>query len=266
MALAQHLSTDVRFQQQVDNAREYLLPFIESGMKLTPGMRVLEIGCAEGGVLRPFAQRGLICLGVDLAPTRIDKAKEYMAEEIKQGTAGFQVQDVYNAEFVAQHEQAFDLIILKDTIEHIPAQEKFIPHLSQLLKPSGRIFFGFPPWTMPFGGHQQICRNKVLSKLPYFHLLPRGLYRAILRWGGESEPIVQDLLEIKDTGISLHRFERIVFASKMIIERRKLYLFNPIYRYKFGIKPREQAAWIGRIEVLRDYVTTAGWYLVRLAG
>jgi SAM-dependent methyltransferase len=264
MALAQHLSTDVRFEQQVNNARAYLLPFIESGLKLTPGMRVLEIGCAEGGVLRPFAERGLICLGVDLAPTRIEKAREYMTEEIKQGTAGFQLQDVYDAEFVVQHEQAFDLIILKDTIEHIPAQEKFIPHLRKLLKPSGRLFFGFPPWAMPFGGHQQICRHKVLSKLPYFHLLPRRAYRALLRLGGESDQIVQDLLDIKDTGISLHRFERIIFASQMIIERRKLYLFNPIYRYKFGLKPREQAAWIGNIEGLRDLVTTAGWYLVRV--
>jgi SAM-dependent methyltransferase len=265
MALAQHLSTEVRFQQQADNAQEYLLPFIESGLPLTPGMRVLEIGCAEGGVLRPFAARGLVCLGVDLAPSRIDNAREYMAEEIEQGKADFQVQDVSQADFVKAHQQVFDLILLKDTIEHIPEQEQFIPHLKQLLKPSGRIFFGFPPWTMPFGGHQQICRSKVLSKLPYFHLLPSGLYRAVLRLGGESEQIVQDLMEIKDTGISLHRFERIIHTNGMLIERRKLYLFNPIYRYKFGIKPREQAAWIGRIEVLRDFVTTAGWYLVRPA-
>lgn len=265
MALAQHLSTDVRFEQQVENARTYLLPFIESRFPLQPGMQVLEIGCAEGGVLRPFAEQGLFCLGVDLAPTRIEQAQQYLAEEIQQGKADFLVQDVYEAAFVQQYRQQFDLIILKDTIEHIPAQERFIPHLRQLLKPTGRLFFGFPPWTMPFGGHQQICRNRFLSKLPYFHLLPKALYRSILRLGGESDQIVQDLLEIKDTGISLHRFERILAESQMVIEQRTLYLFNPIYRYKFGVKPREQVRLLYDVEVLRDFVTTAGWYLVRMS-
>jgi SAM-dependent methyltransferase len=264
MALAQHLSTEVRFAQQVDNSREYLLPFIESGLPLSPGMQVLEIGCAEGGVLRPFTERGLFCMGVDLAPSRIEDANTYMAEEVAAGQATFLVQDVFAPDFVAQYAGHFDLIMLKDTIEHIPDQAQFIPHLKQLLKPTGRMFFGFPPWTMPFGGHQQICRNRFLSKLPYFHLLPNGLYRAILRWGGESEQIVQDLMEIKDTGISLHRFERIIFQSDMLIERRRHYLFNPIYRYKFGVSPREQASWISNVEVLRDLVTTAGWYLVRM--
>ena len=49
----------------------------------------------------------------------------------------------------------FDLILLKDVIEHIPDQERVIPYLKEFLKPGGRVFFGFPPWYMPHGGHQQ---------------------------------------------------------------------------------------------------------------
>lgn len=263
MALPQHRSYDIRFQQQVDNARRYLLPFIESQLPLKPGLKVMEIGCGEGGVLRPFAERGAQCLGVDLSASRIEKAIERMAPEIEAGQARFLAQNVYEEAFLAEHKGQFDLILLKDTIEHIPEQEKFIPYIKQLLKPEGYTFFGFPPWRMPFGGHQQICSSKVLGYLPYYHLLPRGLYRGILKAAGEPAHTIQELMEIKDTGISIKRFERIIRQNHLKIATRRLYLFNPIYEFKFGVKPREQGKWVDWVPWLRDFVTTAGWYMVK---
>ncbi len=263
MALPQHRSYDIRFQQQVDNARRYLLPFIESQLPLKPGLKVMEIGCGEGGVLRPFAEQGAQCLGVDLSASRIEKAIERMTPEIEAGQARFLAQNVYEEAFLAEHKGQFDLILLKDTIEHIPEQEKFIPYIKQLLKPEGYIFFGFPPWRMPFGGHQQICSSKVLGYLPYYHLLPRGLYRSILKAAGEPAHTIQELMEIKDTGISIKRFERIIRQNHLKIAARRLYLFNPIYEFKFGVKPREQGKWVDWVPWLRDFVTTAGWYMVK---
>lgn len=263
MALAQHLSKDVRFQQQVDNAREYVLPFIEQGITFRPGLRVMEIGCGEGGVLRPFVERGAFCLGVDLSESRIETAQKLMSEEVAAGQAQFVAQNVYEGSFREAYKGSFDLILLKDTIEHIPEQEAFIPYLRQFLTPEGMIFFGFPPWRMPFGGHQQICRSKIASKWVWLHLLPRSLYAATLKALGESPRIVEDLIEIKDTGISTARFERILRQEAFETVARTHFLFNPIYRYKFGLKPRKQAALITAIPHLRDFVTTAGWYLVR---
>lgn len=262
MALAQHDSIPIRFQQQVENARDYLLPFISAKHSLEAGMQVLEIGCGEGGVLKPLLDKGLKCMGVDLNQSRIESARELLATEIASGLARVQVKNVYDADFLAKYQGAFDLILLKDTIEHIPEQERFIPYLRNFLKPGGQIFFGFPPWCMPFGGHQQICRNKLLGILPYYHLLPRTFYKGILRLFGEPDRVVNELMEIKSTGISLHRFERIVRRAGFEITHKTLYLFNPIYRFKFGLKPRRQAAWLAGIPFLRDFFTTAGWYLI----
>lgn len=262
MALTQHLNISERFRQQYENAEAYLLPFIEQVMPVSPGMKVLEVGCGEGGVLKAFTDKGCWVLGVDLSPSRIDRAREQMETECVQGKADFLVKNVYDADFCDQWAGKFDWILLKDTIEHIPNQEAFIPHLKQFLSSRGKIFFGFPPWCMPFGGHQQICRNKWLSKLPYYHLLPRHLYRKVLEAGKEPEGVIRELLAIKATGISLHRFERIVKASGLNIQGRTLFLLNPIYRYKFGWKPIQQARWIGGIPYFRDFVTTAGWYVV----
>lgn len=264
MALKQHLSLEERFRQQYLNSKDYLLPFVEEAFPIQEGMKILEIGAAEGGVLRPFTERNCWVLGVDLHPKRIEVAQQMMAEDVEAGKAQFIAQNVYDEDFAEKWSGTFDLIMLKDTIEHIPEQEKFIPYIKRFLKPGGKIFFGFPPWRMPFGGHQQICKGKWLSKIPYYHLLPKGLYRAILKAGKEPDHVVKELLEIKSTGISLVRFERIVKQSGMGIDHRRLFLFNPIYRFKFGLKPREQYRLLAAIPYFKDFVTTAGWYLVSI--
>ena len=262
MSLKQHTSREERFRQQYLNSQDYLIPFIEEAMPVLPDMKIMEIGAAEGGVLKAFTDRNVWVFGVDLSPHRIEIAKEMMAEEVTAKKADFLAVNVYDEDFGAEWAGKFDLILLKDTIEHIPEQEKFIPYIKKFLKPDGKIFFGFPPWRMPFGGHQQICRNKWLSKIPYYHLLPKGIYKAMLKAGKEPEGRITELLEIKDTGISLARFERIVKQSDLQIVNKRLYLFNPIYRFKFNLKPREQYKLLGSIPYFRDFFTTAGWYLV----
>lgn len=262
MALAQHRSIEIRFQQQYDNAKEYLIPFISSSLPIKVDMQVMEIGCGEGGVLKAFTDLGVFTLGVDLSESRIEYAKELMAEEIKKGKAEFVAQNVYDEDFLEKWEGKFDLILLKDTIEHIPEQEKFIPYIKAFLKENGKIFFGFPPWYMPFGGHQQICSNKLLSMMPYYHLLPRFLYKGILTFFKEPSKTIQELMEIKDTGISLERFRRIIRASDLKIDQETLFLINPIYKYKFGLKGRKQFPILGAIPGFRNFVTTAGWFLV----
>lgn len=263
MSLKQHASLDERFRQQYLNAGDYLLPFLAQVMPIVPGMRVLEIGAAEGGVLKPFCEGGCFCTGVDLSEGRIEVARRMMAAEIAASQAEFIAQNVYDADFQQKYDGAFDLILLKDTIEHIPDQERFMPYITRFLRPGGAIFFGFPPWRMPFGGHQQICRSKLLGMWPWLHLLPAPLYRGILRAFGERDAIVQELMEIKATGISTLRFERILRYSGLQTAARRFYFINPIYRFKFGLAPRVQWPWVASLGWFRDFFTTAAWYIVK---
>ncbi|MFK7969752.1 MAG: class I SAM-dependent methyltransferase [Bacteroidia bacterium] len=263
MALAQHSNLEERFRQQYLNAGEFVIPFIEEAISIKPGMKVLEIGAAEGGVLKPFVERGCWVMGVDLSPSRIETAKRFLAEEVNEGKAHFIAQNVYDDDFEKKWSGHFELIILKDTIEHIPDQERFIPYIKRFLKPGGAIFFGFPPWRMPFGGHQQICSSKRLSKLPWFHLFPKGIYKSILNAAKEPEGTVNELLDIKFTRISIARFERIARKSDLTIAAKTLFLINPIYRFKFGLKPRKQFALLGAIPWFKDFVTTCAWYVVK---
>lgn len=262
MALKQHIDVQVRFDQQVDNSLHYVLPFIEQTKALVPGTRVLEVGCAEGGVLKPFIDRGCKCVGVDLAASRIETAKSLQPEAVASGDVRFLAKNIYDEDFVQEYQHSFDVIILKDVIEHVPEQEKFVPHLKTFLKEGGIIFFGFPPWQMPFGGHQQVAKNKLASLLPYYHLLPKGLYHRILKAFGEHPEAITELLEIKDTGITIERFEKIVQASQLLVFNKQHFLINPIYKYKFGLKPRNQWPLLSAIPYFRNYVTTCVYYTV----
>ncbi|WP_118973513.1 class I SAM-dependent methyltransferase [Taibaiella koreensis] len=262
MSLEQHVNPKVRYQQQVDNSKAYVLPFIAVHTEIGKQTNVLEVGTGEGGVLKPFLDKGAFCVGVDLNDIRIVLAREYLADELEQGQVVLQTKNIYDDDFKAQYLGFFDVIILKDVIEHVPEQESFIPYLATLLAPGGQIFFGFPPWYMPFGGHQQLCHNKWASKLPWYHILPRPMYHSILKWAGESEGTIQELLEIYDTRISIERFERIIRRSGLQILKRQAYLINPIYRYKFGLKPRKQWKPLTWLPFFRNFVTTCMYYSV----
>jgi len=247
------------FEIQALNAAKYVVPFIQEKKPVQSGMRVLEIGCGEGGVLKAFTDLGCIGVGVELDAPRLVFAHEYMATEVAAGKVRFISKDIYKVDPVTELDGLFDIIVLKDVIEHIHDQPRLIGWMKTLLKPGGVVFFGFPPWQMPFGGHQQICKSKWLSRLPYYHLLPRFLYKAILK--ANHEP-VEALLEIRDTGISIERFERICKKTGYKTLHNTHFFINPIYEWKFGWKPRKQSGVIKGIPYLRNFFTTCVYYLI----
>jgi SAM-dependent methyltransferase len=266
MTLLQHKDDAVRYQQQVDNGRQYLLPFIQQHYKVTASTRVLDIGCGEGGVLIPFLEMGCVCTGIELYEPRAILARQFLSNYVQSGQVDIINQNIYEEAALEKYKHQFDLILLKDVIEHIPDQERFIPYLKKFLKPGGAVYVGFPPWYMPHGGHQQVCKSKFLSFLPWFHLLPKPLYKGILKMFGEYDAVIQELMEIKDTGISIERFERIVKKNEYEMPGRNFYLINPIYQYKFGWKPRKQFKWLAAIPFVRNFFTTCVYYVITVKG
>jgi SAM-dependent methyltransferase len=259
-----HTNKEKYFHFQYLTSRDYIIPFIKDFVELSQPMKVLEIGCAEAGVLKAFTEIGHQCTGIELQGKRIESAKTLMADEWKQGKIRFINKNIYDLEPAADPELKFDLIILKDVIEHIHDQDRFLIKLKGFLNPGGKVFFGFPPWQMPYGGHQQLFRGKVISALPYIHLLPRFMYKGIMKIMGEDRVKIKNLLEIKDTGISIERFERIVKQSNYTILQKQFFLTNPIYQYKFGVKTYKQNRVISNLPIVRNFFTTAAYYLITL--
>lgn len=249
------------FEQQFLNARDHVLPFVSPHVALQ-GARVLDVGAGEGGVMKAFAEAEATGIGVDLNPERAEFARGALEQECDAGVLEFVTGDIHDASVTAGWEEQFDLVTLKDAIEHITEKEKLLTRLGSFLRPGGMLFLGFPPWRMPYGGHQQIAASKI-GQLPYYHLLPRRLYRKILGWLGEGDATIDELLELCDTGISIAGFESLVVKCGFEVVERRLYLINPIYQYKFGLRPRTQFRLLAAIPGLRDFVTTTCYYVIR---
>ena len=254
-----HSNRQQYFNEQAYTTQNYVMPFIRKVMPITPDMKVLEIGCGEGGNLKPFLDMGCEVIGIDLSASKIEKGKRYFENHPKRNKLQFIARDIYEVE---DFEQAFDLVFLRDTLEHIHNQERFMAYSKKFLKPGGKMFLGFPPWQNPYGGHQQICRNKYLSKLPFFHLLPRVMYKSILEKFGETEKRVEELMEIRDTRITIERFRRILKKENYHIDREVLYFINPNYEVKFKMKPRIQSGLITAIPYVRNFLVTTCYYLI----
>jgi len=254
-----HTNISRYFEEQATTTQRFVIPYIAETMPINTETTVLEIGCGEGGNLRPFLDLECKVTGVDIMPGRIAQAEGYLADHPNRKNLTLISDDMYNR---TEADGTFDIIIMRDVIEHIHNQEKFMAFVKKFMNPNGKFFLAFPPWYNPFGGHQQICKSKVLSKLPFFHILPLFMYKGILKMFGESQKTIDDLLEIKLTGITLERFEKIVRTESYSIDKKTLYFINPNYKTKFGLKPRVQSKLITAIPFIRNFFVTAGYYLL----
>ena len=261
MALKFHKDRKIYFEQQYTNTKKHILPFLLEYIPDFKNLNVLEIGCGEGGVLKAFYEMGSNITGVDLAVNKIENAQKFYQEMQLPGMYSFLAEDIYNIDL--DNFPLFDLIIFKDTIEHIHEQQKLIKFMKKMLTEDGFIFFAFPPWQMPWGGHQQICNNKLAAFFPYYHLLPSPIYKMLLKLAGESRKKIEHLLEIKETNITIEKFEKIIKLLNYKIVARKFYLINPNYEIKFGLKPKEQNRIIASIPYLRGFFTSTCFYLIK---
>lgn len=256
-----YVNREKYFQEQCFTTEQHVIPYINELLPVTANITVAEIGCGEGGNLKPFLDIGCRVVGIDLAENKIANAKAFFNDHPNKNKLTLIAEDIYKTK--PSELPPFDLIIMRDTIEHIHDQSTFLENLKKFMKPSGIIFFAFPPWRMPFGGHQQVCESRFLSKLPYFHILPTPLYAGILKLFGESEAKINGLLEIKETGISISQFRNILAKRNYKIDNEILYMINPNYEIKFKLKKRKLPVYFD-IPFIRDFFTTTYYCLVSL--
>ena len=93
---------------------------------------VLEIGCGAGGVLYPFHLSGARAVGVDFDADYLDEGRS-RGLDLREGGCE-----------AATDAGPFDIIILKDVLEHVGDLNKLLAQLRELLSASGRVFIQVP--------------------------------------------------------------------------------------------------------------------------
>ena len=245
------------FKELATTSKHYFMPYIWRWHKVEAGMNVLEIGCGEGGNLLPFAKMGCHVTGVDIAACRIEEAKCYFDQCHADGE--FIAEDIFRLTSLGKR---YDIIICHDVIEHIDSKEVLLLKIGCWLKADGVAFVSFPAWQMPFGGHQQICKSRVLSHLPFVHLLPARLYGAVIRSFGEKAECAGELQSIKQTRVTTEMFERLASRTSLTVRHRQLWLVNPHYEVKFGLRPRRLPRVLSCIPYLRNFLSSSCFYIL----
>lgn len=223
---------------QYNLAVSYIIPFLEGNGTFKPGMSVCEVGCAEGGVLTAFIEHGATdALGTDISHARLASGNRINAE------LGIQVKllrhDILGDLVPNNLIGKFDLILLRDVIEHLPTPYSVLKTIYNMLKPGGRLYVTFPPYYSPYGGHQHTLDTTV-GKIPFLHYLPKPILQKVISHGRPAD--IEEVLRLKGLHLTSHNFLLSVKTSNFKIVKEKYYFIRPVFKMKFGMPPISSTA------------------------
>lgn len=204
---------------------------IEKGI-FKNGDKVAEIGSAEGGVLHALAEAGASeAIGTDIAIERI-KTGEYITQ-IAGLDVKYSTHDIINEEPFPEWHDRYDLVILRDVIEHLDSAYIALANIRKIMKPGGFLYVTFPSYYSPFGGHQHTLAGNFITKLPYLHYLPKNLFAKAISSGRPQDQ--EEVMRLRDIRLTPRKFRQAIHKSGLRIFKEEYYLIRPVYKAKFGL-------------------------------
>jgi SAM-dependent methyltransferase len=189
-----------------------------ASLGITPGLKVLDLGCGDGTTALPEARRGAEVLGVDIAKNLVDAGTRRAAEEGLTNLR-FQQGDATNLSELA--DQRFDLVVSIFGAMFAPKPFDVAKEMVRVTRPGGRIVMGNWIPNDPTLVAQILKISSAYSPPP-----PEG-FVSPMKWGIES-----DVTE---------RFTAAGVPAGRISCVKDTYVFNA---------PMSPAAWVGDF---RDY-------------
>jgi ubiquinone/menaquinone biosynthesis C-methylase UbiE len=114
--------------------RKRVVLSLVDGLGMTPGARVLDIGCGPGLITLALAQRGYAVDAIDIAPAMIDMTRQLIGES----GLGCRVRaiegDVRDLSFA---DDSFDLVLAVGVTEWLASLEHPLSEIGRVLRPGG---------------------------------------------------------------------------------------------------------------------------------
>ncbi|MDA8638087.1 bifunctional 2-polyprenyl-6-hydroxyphenol methylase/3-demethylubiquinol 3-O-methyltransferase UbiG [Rhodospirillales bacterium] len=98
--------------------------------------RVLDLGCAGGFMAEAIARKGALVTGIDPAKKAIEAARAHAQEK------GIKIQyDVGAGELLPYDDDAFDIIVCVDVLEHVANFPTVLAEIARVLRPGGTFLY-----------------------------------------------------------------------------------------------------------------------------
>lgn len=237
------------FDAQLVSNREYWRRF--GSRPAVARQRVLDVGCGHGALSLELAQDGATVLGVDLDERRIAWAAQNLRDNYSHlaSLVEFTTRDVHEM----PGDEQYDLIVTKDTVEHVDDMGAMLKKLASLLRPGGELWAGFSPlYYSPWGDH-----GRTGLRVPWAHaVLPRRLvYRAASAYTGGS---IHHLRDLGLNGMTPAEFREYADDAGLVPR---------VIHYNRGSKPLlEVLGQARRLAALERYATVSMYAIYRLRG
>lgn len=243
---------------QYELGKQFIVPFSLNIGCFKRGDNVFEVGSAEGGVLAAFVEAGgNEAIGTDIALDRIgmgQKISNILGIQIE-----FSSHNIITEEIPTDWENKFDLVLLRDVIEHLDDTNVALANIKRIIKPGGYLFVSFPPYYSAFGGHQHTLGNK-LGKLPFIHYLPNFLFQKMISKGRDAD--IHEVRRLQHIKLTTKKFEDASIMNGYQIFKREFYLLRPVYKMKFGL-PTIKLTPISFLKLIRDYLSMEALYILQ---
>src|SRR4051812_43330510 len=174
------------------------------------GKRVLDLGSGHGAMSVEMAREGATVVGVDPSGELVAFATENTRERFPDlaERLEFTTRDAGDLEDGG----GFDLVVSKDTFEHVADVPALLRSLQRLLRPGGEVWVGFSPlYYSPRGDHERTG-----LRLPWAHaFLPES--KVLERAAREAGEPVGSLTDLGLNGLTPKAFRAAVTASGLEI-------------------------------------------------
>jgi SAM-dependent methyltransferase len=247
------------FGYQYGLGTEYIAPYLKSKGVQLAGARICEIGCGESGVLAALAEEGAAeVVGIDLRQLAIDSSEKiFDAVGIK---GEFAIHNIITQPPPEKWKDHFDVVLLRDVIEHLEQTELSLRHVMDFMKPGGWLYVVFPPYYSPFGAHQHLLDN-TMSKLPYIQLLPDSMFKTAYK-NARLQIDVEEVSMLRGIRLTIAKMRRAIKNALLELVDEQLYFLRPVFKLKFGLPPIK-ANFLKHIPILRELGALEASYLLR---
>ncbi len=100
---------------------------------------IIDLGCGDGGMI-DAVKKDIAYTGIDISPTQVFAAKEYMKKQRKQN-AKIKEGDVT---LLKEKTSSYDAALACDIVEHVLSPKKLFSEMKRIVKKNGYIFLSIP--------------------------------------------------------------------------------------------------------------------------